>query len=193
MQRFLCMPRLRNIQDARVLRAMAHPLRLRLLGLLRKDGPATASELGRRLGESSGATSYHLRQLERFGYVEEDTERSTGRKRYWRAIDEGTQWSADTDDPGLVEANRVLGREVVAEYARWLQRWYAETGEWDRRWRAAAQGMDQWFELTPHELRELSDEVGAVFARYADRRTRRDGTERAIVLFHAFPERREAA
>jgi hypothetical protein len=53
--------------------------------------------------------------------------------------------------------------------------------------------MDQWFELTPDELRDLSDEVTAVLERYADRRTRRDGTERAIVLFHAFPERREAA
>jgi len=187
------MPGLRHIQDAHILRAMAHPLRLRLLGLLRKDGPSTASELGRRLGESSGATSYHLRQLERFGFVEEDAERSTGRKRYWRAIDEGTQWSTDTDDLGLVEANRVLGRELVAEYSRWLQRWYAETGEWDRSWRAAAEGRDHWFELTPDELRSLSDEVTEVLERYADRRTRRDGTERAIVLFHAFPERREAA
>ena len=53
--------------------------------------------------------------------------------------------------------------------------------------------MDQWFELTPEELRSLSDEVTAVLERYADRRTQRDGTERAIVLFHAFPERREAA
>jgi DNA-binding transcriptional ArsR family regulator len=185
------MPRLRQVQDARLLRAMAHPLRLRLLGALRKDGPATGSELGRRLGESSGMTSYHLRQLESYGFVEED--RREGRKRFWRAADEGTEWSLDTDDPALVEANRALGGELVAEYSRWLRRWYAETAEWDPPWRAAAVGLDHWFELTPGELRSLSDEVREVLARYEDRRAPRDGTERSVVLFHAFPERRDAA
>jgi DNA-binding transcriptional ArsR family regulator len=187
------MPRLRQIQDAQLLRAMAHPLRIQLIGALRKDGPATASELGRRLGESSGMTSYHLRKLEKYGFIEDDHERSSGRKRYWRSVDEGMEWSIDTDDPGLLQASGVLGRELVTEYSRWLLRWFAETPDWDRRWRAAAEGTDQWFELTPEELRNLSDEVTAVLERYADRRTRRDGTERSIVLFHAFPERREAA
>jgi DNA-binding transcriptional ArsR family regulator len=187
------MPRLRQVNDAELLHAMAHPLRLRLLGVLRKEGPATASELGRRLGESSASTSYHLRELAKYGFIEEAPELNRGRTKHWRAAEEGIQWSSDTDDAGLVEATSVLGRVVVAEYARWLRRWFAETSEWDRQWRAAAEGMDQWFELTPDELRSLADEVRAVLARYENRRTRRDGTERAIVLFHAFPERREAA
>ena len=191
MQRFLCMPSLHHVEDAKVLRAMAHPLRLRLIGALRKDGPATASELGRRFGESSGDTSYHLRQLERYGFVEED--RQEGRKRFWRALDEGTEWSIDTDDAAFVEASSALGGQLVAEYSRWLRRWHAETPDWNRRWRAAAEGLDQWFELTPEELRSLSDEVREVLARYEDRRAPRDGTERAIVLFHAFPEKRDAA
>jgi DNA-binding transcriptional ArsR family regulator len=185
------MPSLHHVEDTKVLRAMAHPLRLRLIGALRKDGPATASELGRRFGESSGMTSYHLRQLERYGFVEE--ERQDGRKRFWRALDEGTEWSIDTDDTAFVEASSALGGQLVAEYSRWLQRWYAETADWDRPWRAAAESMDQWFELTPDELRELSDDVRALLDRYADRRVPRDGTERAIVLFHAFPEKRDAA
>jgi DNA-binding transcriptional ArsR family regulator len=187
------MPRLRQVEDATVLHAMTHPLRLRLLGALRKHGPATASELGRRFGESSGSTSYHLRQLARYGFVEEAADGNHGRKKPWRAVDEGTEWSIDTDDPEMLEANRVLGRELVAEYSRWLAHWYADTPNWDRTWRAAAEGMDQWYELTPDELRAMSDEVRAVLDRYASRRTRRDGTERAIVLFHAFPERRDTA
>src|SRR3954468_19922535 len=156
MQRFLCMPRLRKVEDAQQLRAMAHPLRLRLLGTLRKEGPATASALARRLGESSGSTSYHLRQLARYGFVENEAERNSGRKRFWRAVDEGTQWSTDTDDAGLVAANTALGSQLAAEYARWLRRWYAETPGWDRAWRAAAESSDYWFELTPDELRSLS-------------------------------------
>jgi DNA-binding transcriptional ArsR family regulator len=186
-------PRLRNIDDAQVLRAMAHPLRLRLIGSLRKEGPATASELGRRLGESSGATSYHLRILDKYGFVEDDAARNRGRERWWRAVDEGMEWSLDTDDPGMIEADRALGRQLVSEYARWLRRWNDELPEWNRTWRAASNSTDQWFELTPDELRQLSDEVLAVLERYSDRRVPGDGTERAIVLFHAFPERRGSA
>lgn len=185
-------PRLRNVDDAQVLRAMAHPLRQRLIGSLRKQGPATASELARRLGESSGATSYHLRILAKYGFVEDDAERNRGRERWWRAVDEGMQWSLDTDDPGLIEADRALGQQLVSEHERWLRRWHDELPGWDRGWRAASNSTDQWFELTPSELRALSDEVLAVFERYADRRVPRDGTERAIVLFYAFPERRES-
>lgn len=186
-------PRLRNVDDAQVLRAMAHPLRMRLLGSLRKDGPATASELARRLGESSGATSYHLRILAKYGFVEDDAERNRGRERWWRAVDEGMEWSLDTDDPGLIEADRALGHHLVSEHERWLRRWHDELPEWDRAWRAAANTTDQWFELTPDELRSLSDEVLAVLERYADRRVPAEGTERAIVVFHAFPERRGSA
>jgi len=194
MQRFLCMtPALRKLEDAQLLRAMAHPLRLRLIGALRMDGPATASALARRLGESSGATSYHLRILAKYGFVEDDVERNRGRERWWRAVDEGVEWSLDTDDPGLLEADRALGRQVAAETARWLERWHAELTDWDRPWRAAANGTDQWFELTPAELRELGNEVLAVLERYADRRVQTEGTERAIVLFHAFPQRRGTA
>jgi DNA-binding transcriptional ArsR family regulator len=69
--------------SAEHLRALAHPLRLQLLQVLREEGPATASQLGRRLGESSGATSYHLRALYRAGMVEEAEQRN-GRERWWK-------------------------------------------------------------------------------------------------------------
>ena len=191
MQRSLCMSeRFRNLEDARLLRAMAHPLRLRLIGTLRMDGPATASMLARRLSESSGATSYHLRILAKYGFIEDDRERNRGRERWWRAVDEGVQWSLDTDDRGMLEADRALGQQLVGEYTRWIERWYEEMPGWDRRWRAAANSTDQWFELTPAELRELANDVLAVLERYADRRERRDDTERALVVFYAFPQRR---
>ncbi|HEY3462718.1 MAG TPA: winged helix-turn-helix domain-containing protein [Gaiellaceae bacterium] len=68
--------------DAAQLRALAHPLRLQLLQVLH-EGPATASQLARRLGESSGATSYHLRALHRAGMVEEAEQRNA-RERWWQ-------------------------------------------------------------------------------------------------------------
>ena len=80
-----------ELSDPAALRGLAHPVRLRLVALLRREGPLTASEAGRRLGESSGSTSYHLRQLERFGLVEEAGERR-GRQRPWRATALYTSW-----------------------------------------------------------------------------------------------------
>ena len=188
------MPRFRNIDDAQLLRAMAHPLRLRLYGSLVKDGPATASELARRLGESSGATSYHLRILAKYGFIEDDPERNRGRERWWRAADEGLEWSLDTDDRGLLEADRALERQLIREYQRRLERWHDEMPDWDRSWRAASTGGDRFYELTPAELRGLVDEITAILDRYETRRHRRGGdTERVTLLFHAFPERRNAA
>src|SRR6187402_628900 len=77
------------------LRALAHPLRIRILDELSMYGPLTASGLGERLGESSGATSYHLRQLEKHGLVREDTTRGNARERWW----ERRPGSISTPDP----------------------------------------------------------------------------------------------
>lgn len=73
----------RNI-DLATLKALAHPLRVRILDTLGQYGPSTASALGTRLGESSGATSYHLRQLARHDLVKEMPEKGSGRERWWR-------------------------------------------------------------------------------------------------------------
>ncbi|MER6444249.1 transcriptional regulator [Streptomyces venezuelae] len=79
-------------RDAAALKALTHPLRIRLLGLLRQDGPSTASELGVRTGESSASTSYHLRVLAKYAFVTE-AEHRDGRERRWRAVHSATAWS----------------------------------------------------------------------------------------------------
>lgn len=76
-------PRFEEIGMA-ALRALAHPLRVEIVNELSDFGPATASMLAERLGESSGATSYHLRQLAKHEILVEDDERGTARERWWR-------------------------------------------------------------------------------------------------------------
>ncbi|MFJ7215026.1 helix-turn-helix domain-containing protein [Amycolatopsis sp. NPDC098790] len=71
--------------EARMLRALGHPLRMRMLELLRAEGPATATGLGKQVEESSGTTSWHLRLLAEAGLVEEDSERGNKRERWWKA------------------------------------------------------------------------------------------------------------
>src|SRR5919206_5319963 len=72
-----------RVLSGRELRALAHPLRVRLLELLR-EGPSTASLLAERLNESTGATSYHLRELHRYGFIDEEPGRGRGRERWWK-------------------------------------------------------------------------------------------------------------
>ncbi|MFI7641985.1 helix-turn-helix domain-containing protein [Nonomuraea sp. NPDC049400] len=145
-----------KISDPQVLKAVSHPLRVRLLGLLRTDGPATASELGRKVGESSGSTSYHLRELFKYGFIEEDPERRDGRERRWRARHNYTSWDA-------VEMSATAeGREAVrimhlrqAEMVRRVMEEF-EVAEWSRDWVDTAGMSDHIVSLPPAGLREFN-------------------------------------
>jgi DNA-binding transcriptional ArsR family regulator len=111
------------------LRALAHPLRLELLQVLSAEGPATASQLGRRLGESSGATSYHLRALHRAGMVE-DAEQRNGRERWWQRVPERLMIpnsvpprASDEERLDLQAAHAQIESILVERDEKALQRW----------------------------------------------------------------------
>jgi DNA-binding transcriptional ArsR family regulator len=181
----------KRVDNLATLRALTHPLRTRMLGALRVDGPATASELGRRFGESSGATSYHLRQLARYGFVVEDDEQPSRREKRWRAAHELSSWEvADfIDDSAGRAALRVLDHERIRWMVGRLQEWYAERPNWPREWVTAAADSDIILRLSADDLADLSGELWDVVARHAERQ-RPDteaGTERVAVYLHAFP------
>lgn len=157
-----------NVTDAESLRAIAHPIRSKMLALLRYEGPATASELGRRLGESSGSASYHLRQLARYGFVEEDPEQPNRRDRRWRAASRVTVWSRSdmSGDPEGREINDALERRQMLGGVEAFQRWLAERDSLDPRWADAASLFDDLLRLTPSQAVRLDNELSAVFARY---------------------------
>lgn len=75
-----------RVLDFESLKGLAHPIRIAIYEALSTYGPATASGLGERLDESSGATSYHLRQLAKHGFVREIEDRGTGRERWWERV-----------------------------------------------------------------------------------------------------------
>lgn len=70
--------------DLRAMRALTHPLRLDLLELLTAHGPATAAGCGRALGVAQANCSFHLRQLAKYGFVEEADQGADRRERRWR-------------------------------------------------------------------------------------------------------------
>ena len=159
----------KHVTDVRTLRAIVHPLRIRLLTLLRVDGPATATELARRTGESSGATSYHLRQLERFGYVEEDGPRS-GRERRWRASTRATSWDPGdfAGDPEGQAVSDALERRQVQRAVAQFESWIDHRAAMDPAWLNAATLSDDVLRLTPSQAKALTDDLHAVLRRYRD-------------------------
>ncbi|MFF7213423.1 helix-turn-helix domain-containing protein [Streptomyces sp. NPDC008238] len=182
--------------DPRTLRGLAHPLRIRLLAALREYGPATASGLAGRLGESSGATSYHLRQLAAYGFVEEDPGRGTARERWWKAAHRGTHFDAGGflghADPEVRAAIGLFGREVAAVHATELETWLATVGDWSEEWRRSFDLSDFALRLTPERARALRAELHAVVESYRDADTDRQGgdaddTAHVRVHLHAFP------
>jgi DNA-binding transcriptional ArsR family regulator len=161
-------PGSRKIPDAQTLRAVAHPIRSRLLALLRYEGPATASELGRRLGESSGSTSYHLRQLARYRFVEEDADQPNKRDKRWRAAQQFTSWSraelsADAEGREISDA---LERKQLLSAIDIFQRWFTGPERLDPTWMDVGGAFDDLIRLTPSQLASLTAELSAVFRRY---------------------------
>ena len=160
----------RMVPDVATLRAVAHPIRNKLLALLRYEGPAIASALGRRLGESSGSTSYHLRQLERFGFVEEDPDQPNRRDRRWRASQRFTSWSraelsADAEGRQISDA---LERHQLLSAIEMFQRWFAGPERLDPAWVDVGGAFDDLLPLTPSQLTRLTADLSAVFRRYRD-------------------------
>jgi len=159
----------KQIEDVETLRALAHPLRVQLLGALRVEGPATASELGRRFGESSGSTSYHLRQLERYGFVEEDDDQPSKRERRWRAVHDVTSFRPRDfirDEAGR-EALHVLERRQLHHLVTTAEAWQQERADWPAEWVDAAEQSDLHLRLRADDLAQLCRELLEVTQRWA--------------------------
>jgi DNA-binding transcriptional ArsR family regulator len=156
--------------DGGSVRALAHPLRVRIQGSLRSDGPATATILAQRLGESSGATSYHLRVLADHGFVEEDRARGSGRERWWRIAYEMLSWRSDRfeDEPGERAAEQWLAGHFARQAMEWIDDWQSRRPASPPEWRAAGEQSDYGAEMTAAEVRAMLDEVDAVVLRHVD-------------------------
>ncbi|HEX3307048.1 MAG TPA: helix-turn-helix domain-containing protein [Streptosporangiaceae bacterium] len=163
-----------RLTDPRALRAYAHPVRMRLIGLLRTEGPLTATRAADLLGESSGTCSFHLRQLAKYGLVEE-AQGGTGREKPWRATTTSTAWDTTGDGtPEMAAATSLLSTVVAEQYfeqlARWLEASPGEPAEWQR---AATLG-DRLLYVTPAELEELRDRMREMLDEYVERDLRPD-------------------
>lgn len=105
-----------RVLDSGALRALAHPLRVRIYDMLSQYGPQTASSLAKRLGESSGATSYHLRALAKHDLIREKTDHGTGRERWWERPEGGVAFASP--EAMSTPAGRAASQIVMNEFLR---------------------------------------------------------------------------
>src|SRR4051812_32208987 len=158
----------KQLTDPRAMRAMAHPVRLTLMMALNDAGTLTATEAAERVGESPSNCSFHLRQLAKYGFVEE-APGGKGRERPWRAVEVGFSVSDVHEDPEIALAGGTLAR-VVKDY--WLER--ARVGL-DRRpylpeeWKKSTGFDEMTLYVTPEEMRAVNEEILEILFRYRDR------------------------
>ncbi|MFG1988539.1 helix-turn-helix domain-containing protein [Actinoplanes sp. NPDC048988] len=151
--------------DPRTLRGLAHPLRVRLLNLLRERGPSTASRLGEQLGQSSGATSYHLRQLAAYGFVVEDAGRGTARERWWRAARRRTVLTPEESRQSWELAEGYLRAVAQADFQR-TEAAIANLPAVSREWQDALHLGTDILRLRPERAAELRERMSALVAEY---------------------------
>lgn len=177
----------REISDVEELRTLAHPLRQRILRQLGRHGPATASILGKALGESSGATSYHLRMLARHGFIEEVPERAHGRERWWRSAAQDLRFPRAPQDPEVRTLIEQLNQLKLAADQQLFASFLAGRAE-----------LGEWADVLPYsrgslrvtlpELHEFFDEYMALLKRYQRPPQEAPAEARLVaVRFFAFP------
>src|SRR5580698_1625076 len=179
-----------RLDNATALRAYAHPVRMKLIVALRTRGALTATQAGRLLGESSGTCSFHLRQLAKYGLVEE-TGGGTGREKPWRATTTSTSWDELPETPEALAAASLLSETVAQWYFAELMRWLEVRSGEDENWQRAAFFGDRFLWVTADELDQVGRELLAVTDKYFEREVKPElrpkGARLATYLHLGFP------
>ncbi len=180
----------RRISDRDTLRALAHPTRIALLETLVIRGAMTATEASEHVGESPSSCSFHLRQLQRFGFVEE-AGGGQGRQRPWRMTELGLDFSTEEGDPATRIAARALYQLIRGRQLERYQLWQETRGSYPTAWREAALDSQSLAWLTPEELsalgERLREDIPGFFERIEDPSARPAGALPVELLLLGHP------
>ncbi len=178
-----------QVTDSRVLAALAHPLRRRLMDVLKVHGPGTVSVLAGHTGQSVANVSHHLKVLDTSGLVAQAPELAKDRReRWWRLVSAGLRWSnadftGSAADAAIAHAAESLNLDHHTDLVR---AWLAADEEQRASWNEASFSTDKWLHLTPTELTELSEQVIELFRQWSARQALHDGQLREPVFVFAY-------
>jgi DNA-binding transcriptional ArsR family regulator len=180
----------RELTDPLTMRALAHPVRLSILEALTHHGALTATEAAEHVGESPSNCSFHLRQLAKYGFVEE-AEGGTGRRRPWRAKTIGTRFTDVHADPETALAAGELARVITDRLFARARAGLEQARLLPDEWRAVTGSNDMTLYVTPEEMKAIDDEMLEVLWRYreriADPSKRPEGSRPLQVAMFAYP------
>ncbi|SRR5690625_1315177 len=185
------------IDDPERIRAVAHPLRLRLLDLLKDHGELTATECAEATGESVASCSFHLRMLEKYGFIERAEQR--GREKPWKLVGSGSYATGiDADVPGSLQATVELARLTFAQRSQGLWEAMQRLDREPQEWLDATRLMNFAVWATAEEATEIGEAILALFERFEDRDDagkRPEGARRLRVMttIHSDPPPAEKA
>ncbi|MCX5066241.1 helix-turn-helix domain-containing protein [Micromonospora lupini] len=187
-------PDVRQVTDSRVLAAMAHPLRRRLMDVFKVHGPSTVGLLAERTDQAPANVSHHLKVLAAADLVTEAPELARDRReRWWRLVTRGVAWSSrdfDADPAARAVADAATSLNLDRHVAL-ARAWHAADESAQAAWADAPFSTDKWLHLAPEELAELSREMIDLLDRWAARPLPDDGRERqpVFVFVHGVPAR----
>jgi DNA-binding transcriptional ArsR family regulator len=180
-----------RISDPRVMRALAHPARIEIVEYLNNTGAVvTATECAALVGLSPSATSYHLRELAKYGLVEQAPSRGDGRERVWRSTGTGLRIEGDPEQPEAREAERALVDVYLTRDYNRIRAWAAEQAGESGPWRQASTLVSTRLLLTVEEMAALNQQVQALLEPYRLRGRQADapqGSRTVAVTYSAFP------
>ncbi|MFH8975649.1 ArsR/SmtB family transcription factor [Streptomyces sp. NPDC017890] len=160
------------ITDLGTLKALAHPLRMRLYRGLRVARTATASQLAEQVDEAVSLVSYHLRKLAEHGLVEQaEPQSADGRERWWQPSSNSVSIRDENfrDAPERAAAHLAATRLFHEQRADMYRRYLDERPTWGPEWNSAAPDNESLLRLTPADLGELAAELLALAKKYDER------------------------
>ena len=179
----------RQVTDSKVLAAMSHPLRRRLMDVLKVHGPATVSALAERTGQRVANVSHHMRVLAEVGLVGDAPDLARDRREHWwRLLSPSLRWSTDdfSQDPAAAAIAQAAQSLNLDHHTRLARDWFAADDEERSSWDDAAFSTDKWLHLTPTELAQLSRQVIELFEQWSGRTVPDDGQVRRPVLVFTY-------
>jgi hypothetical protein len=161
--------RRRLVDDARAIRALAHPLRLELQSIVGRSGRITTADAARELGISHALASHHLHQLAKYGFVEQ-VSGADNRERPWRLVATSTSFRAGDDEPGGAAAIDVLDQVAAERALEHFLEWQERSSRWPAGWREHSGLGRSTVYLTESELAGLVAALDQVITAYVDER-----------------------
>jgi DNA-binding transcriptional ArsR family regulator len=163
-------PAFRKLADPKVMRALAHPTRVRLLYEVGLRGTLTATQAAEVVGGTPAAAAYHLRTLGRYGFIKE-AEGGTGRERPWKIAEVGLTWDDNSPDPAEQAGARLLSDVVYELWAGNIERYHHRSGAYPEDVREVSGASEYILFATVEEMREFRQQLLALLKPFQDRIT----------------------